>query len=1062
LAIVREEQGSIQGGKPPLLGTRDAPVRTDKQRKDWDVTNAKTSQFRAALKTGAASLVMSAMLAGPAFAQTEAADASTGEAETIVVTGSRIARPQLEGASPVTVINAAEVKLQGTTRVEDLVNNLPQAFASLGGNLSNGSTGTATVNLRGIGAARTLVLINGRRLVPGDPTFPVPDLNAIPAALIERVDVLTGGASSVYGADAVAGVVNFVMDSDFEGFKVDAQYSFFQHDNSGDDRAIAALNARNFAFPDGNTVGGGQFDGTLTFGVGTDDGRGHLTAYAGYRKIKAVLQEDYDFSSCALNASTTADAFTCGGSGTTAPAQIFAFRNADLTGAIDANPAVAGTQNFTPRGPGGAFRPYSAATDAFNFGPYNYFQRPDERFTLGAFAEYEVNEMFTPYMELSFMDDRTLAQIAPSGAFGVVQTIDCSNPLLSASQRTALCPDPGQTQTTLLVLRRNVEGGGRVDDLRHTKYRIVAGFKGDFSENWSYDMYGQFGRTLFNQVYFNDFSTTRLQRAFDVVAGPGGVPTCRSVVDGTDPNCVPYNIFTGTTSIQGGVTQGVTQAALDYLQTPGFSRGQTTEQVLSLSVSGDLGINSPFAEDTVGLAVGAEYRKSSLEFDTDLAFSTGDLSGQGGPTIGLAGSFDVKEVFGEVRIPLVQDVPFFNDLSIEAGYRYSDYQTNGDTGSNSFSTDTYKLGAEWSPVEAIRFRGSYNRAVRAPNVVELFAAQAIGLFAGVDPCANEGGNPPAFTLAQCQNTGVSAAQYGNIVANPAQQYNQFTGGNPNLDPEKADTYTFGVVIAPRSGFLSGFSATVDYFDIKVENLISTVGAQLILNQCGQTGDPTFCSLVRRAPGTGSLYLNAQGNPQNGGSGFVVNTNTNVGGLRTKGIDVALDYRMDLGEGGLAFNLVGTYLDEFVTNPGVPTVVGGQTFNSYDCKGFYGVTCGVPAPEWRHKLRVTYTAPSVFSASLNWRYVGKVRDEFTSSNPFISGTTYPAHDRIDSFSYFDLALSADVTEMATFRVGVNNILDKDPPIIGQQSQSAVFANGNTYPQVYDTLGRYIYVGATFSF
>jgi iron complex outermembrane recepter protein len=1014
------------------------------------------STLKARLQVGSA--VLALMAAAPAYAQTEAADASTAEAETIVVTGSRIARPQLEGSSPVTVINNAEIKLTGTTRVEDLVNNLPQAFAQQGGTVSNGATGTATVNLRNLGSQRTLVLMNGRRLPPGDPLLPVADLNAIPAALVERVDVLTGGASSVYGADAVAGVVNFVMDSDFEGFRVDAQYSFFQHDNSSkDERLFAALDARNYPRANGNTIGGGTTDATLTFGVGTDDGRGHLTAYAGYRKIKPILQEDYDYSACALNGVNNQDAFTCGGSGTTAPTQILAYNNANFTSQIDANPAAAGAQSFFPDSATNftTFRPYVALQDAFNFAPYNYFQRPDERFTFGAFAEYEVNDLFTPYLEVSFMDNRTLAQIAPSGAFGVAVNIPCSSPVFTAAQRTSLCPNAGQATANLIVLRRNVEGGGRVDDLRHTQYRIVAGFKGNLSEDWTYDMYGQFGRTLFNQVYFNDFSITRINRALNIVEDPNnpGTLTCASVLDGTDPACVPYNIFRGP-GIVGNASQGVTQAALDYLQTPGFSRGQTTEQILSASVSGDVGELSPFSDETVGLALGAEYRKSSLEFDTDLAFSTGDLAGQGGPTLPVSGQFDVKEVFGEIRVPVASDVPFFESLSLEAGYRYSDYtQSSEGNPTNNFSTDTYKVGVEWSPVEAVRLRGSYNRAVRAPNLNELYTSAGNGLFAGVDPCA---GVTPAFTLAQCQRTGVTAAQYGNVPANPASQYQALFAGNPNLDPETADTWTAGVVLTPR-GFLSGFTAAIDYFDIKVDDYIfaPSLGgnglAQVYLNACGLTGNAAFCDRINR-DSTGSLYLQP--------TGVVQDENVNSGGLRTKGVDVALDYRMDLGEGGLAFNLVGTYVDSLVTDVGIPINAAG--LQTYDCKGFYGVTCGVPTPEWRHKLRVTYTAPSVFTASLAWRYIGSVRDEQTQTNEFLAGGNFLAADKIKAYSYFDLALSADVTEMASFRVGVNNLLDKDPPLIGQQSLSATFGNGNTYPQVYDALGRYIYVGATFSF
>lgn len=960
----------------------------------------------------------------------------------IVVTGSRISNPNLTSPSPLTVIGSQEVKLQGTTRVEDLVNSLPQVFAGQGGGVSNGSTGTATVDLRGLGPSRTLVLINGRRLTPGDPRSPVADLNQIPASLIERVEVLTGGASSVYGSDAIAGVVNFVMDTNFEGFRLDAQYGFFQHENNGDERARNALRARNFGFPTGNTASGGTVDATLTFGAGTADGKGHITAYAGYRRVNSVLQSQYDYSSCALQANTATDTFACGGSGTTAPAQ-FQFYNNNFGNGT--------TQTLNPAATNGqAFRAYSGARDAFNFAPYNYYQRPDERFTLGAFANYKISDAVEPYLEISFMDDRTNAQIAPSGAFGVDYLIPCdgSNPLLSAQQLAVACTgrtgvvanDPNTpineaNSITAVVLRRNVEGGGRQDDLRHTNYRIVTGLRGEIGGGFRYDAYAQFGRSVFSQTYLNDFSITRTRRALDVVS-VGGVATCRSVVDGSDPNCVPYNIYT---------LNGVTQNALNYLQTPGFSNGQTTEQIVSGSITNsDLGIKSPFSDIGLGFSIGAEYRKESIEFRTDTAFTTGDLAGQGGPTIGLPGtpSFDVAEVFGELLVPLVSDKPFFRELSVNLGYRYSDYSTAG-------STDAYKAEGIWSPFSALKFRGGYNRAVRAPNLVELFTPQGNSLFSGTDPCA---GPTPSFTLAQCQRTGVTAAQYRNIPNNPAAQFQQITGGNPNLEPETADTYTGGVVIAPEGGFLRGFSASVDYFDINVKNTISTVGSQIILNQCGQTGDATLCSLIRR-DATGSLFLLP--------TGTVTNTNVNIGSFRTKGIDISGNYRVPLGsEMALAFSFVGTYLLDLKVKPGITDAATGV--NEYECAKKFGISCGIPNPTWRHKLRTTLTLPGNISASVNWRYIGRVRDEQQSDNPFLSGADFVANRKIKAYNLFDLAVLAPVADQFTLRIGVNNVFDKDPPLIGQGSLSAVSGNGNTYPQVYDALGRYIYAGFSINF
>src|SRR4051812_15502762 len=370
-------------------------------------------------------------IATPAFAQADqpATTQPAPEDEAIVVTGTRIPSPNLTGTSPVTVINSAEVRLQGTTRTEDLINSLPQAFAGQGGNLANGATGTATVDLRGLGASRTLVLINGRRLQAGDPAqlIPVPDINFIPAAIVSRVDILTGGASSVYGADAVAGVVNFIMDTQFTGFRADAQYSFYEHDNGASTQITQELNRRNFGYPRGSVADGGTYDLSMAIGAAFDDGRGHVMAYATYRQLDAVLQGRRDYSACSLTAQTQAQVnttpsrlYACAGSGTSANGTFFT----NLAG---------GTFQV---GPGRTFIPGSTP---FNFAPYNYFQRPDERYTAGAFADYEINEALHPFLEAMFMDDRSVAQIAPSGDFGNTFNINCDSPLMSAQQRAIVC-----------------------------------------------------------------------------------------------------------------------------------------------------------------------------------------------------------------------------------------------------------------------------------------------------------------------------------------------------------------------------------------------------------------------------------------------------------------------------------------------------------------------------------------------------------------------------------------------------------------------------------------------
>lgn len=1017
-----------------------------------------TINMKNLLKLASAPAVLGFALASVAAYAQEAPAADTAEdASTIVVTGSRLASPNLESASPVTVVSAEEIAITGTTRVEDLVNSLPQVFAGQGSNYSNGASGAATLNLRGLGSERNLVLVNGRRLVPGDPGSSAADINVIPGAMVKRIDVLTGGASSVYGADAVSGVVNFVMDTEFEGFRIDGQYSLYQHNNDIGSQVTNALSARNYPIPRGSNTGGGTVDTTVAFGTSFDEGRGHISAYAGYRKVKAVLQSERDYSACSLNPRTTAQVaangnlFSCGGSATSANGTIFAYDS----GGDPANFTSTVFQIGSGRTLSGGFTPY-------NFGPLNYFQRPDERYTAGAFAEYEISDSLKPYMEFMFMDDRTVAQIAPSGNFGNTLSINCDNPLLGASQSAVLCDTenllvsadpasafdvvgntglPAYVFTDALgnsynrgfaqILRRNVEGGPRRSDLQHTSYRGVLGLKGDVSDAWSYDAYYQYGRTVYNQIYLNDFSVTRLGRALDVIDDPnkaGVNPVCRSVLDGTDPNCVPWDIWgTGT----------VTPEALKYVQAPGFAKGINTTQILSGYFSGDLGtygIKSPAANDGFGIVLGAEYRKETLDFQTDVSFQTGDLAGQGAPTPSVAGNFDVKEFFSELRAPLAQE-SFVYDLTLTAGYRHSSYSVGG---GSSFKTDTYKLEGEFAPIRDIRFRGGYNRAVRAPTLQDFFAPQIVGLDGSDDPCAGF-----AITAADtgCLAQGLSVGQI--VAPNPANQYNGLGGGNPSLQPEIADTWTAGVVLQP--GFLRGFSMSIDWFNIKVKNAIQGIGADTIITQCTNTADPFFCNLINR-DASGSLWRSS--------NGYIINTPQNIGYASTRGIDISSAYSRQLGIGRLNLSFVGTWLDKLESFDGITVPV--------DCVGYHGGLCGTPNPSWRHQMRVGLDTKMGIGVSARWRYFNGVTQDRASSNPNLSGTTQPANLRIPAISYFDLSMTADIGKSYKFRLGVNNVLDKTPPQVSGAACPSGACNGNTWAQVYDALGRYAYVGVTLDF
>lgn len=959
------------------------------------------------------SVAVHRVFTGVAIAATAASIPAVGQAqdkqlEEIVVTGSRIPTANAVTSSPVNTITAEDLQIHGITRVEDLLNTAPQIFASNTSTQSNGATGTATIDLRGLGPSRTLVLTDGHRMGLGDVFELAPDINQVPAALIDRVEVLTGGASSTYGSDAVAGVVNFVMKHDFSGVQVDYQYSAYQHDQ-GNSMVSGFLDTAGFNKPSGSVWDGDNNNATITMGANSPDGKGNITAYIGYRSIDPVLQGNRDFSACALNSKDT----RCGGSATI-PNGLFTPFDGSYYYEVSGNNFV----NWLTAGPGGK-------TDYYNYAPLNYFQRPDTRYTAGMFGHYDLNEHFKAYTEFQFMDDHSRAQIAPSGAFFVTSSLNCSNPYLSSQQFTAIgCTSPTDVISPLYIGRRNVEGGARVDDLRHTDYRILVGLKGDINQDWSYDAFANFSRTIRTERYENDLSTTRIQRALNVVS-VGGVPTCQSVVDGSDPSCVPWNIFQ---------TGGVTQAALNYIVEPLFSQAQLNEDQYVGYVNGDLtsmGVISPMAKDGVKVVLGGEYRDDNMNFQPDQNFQSGDGAGQGGPIVPVAGGVDVTEFFTELQVPLVQDRPWIQSLSTDLGYRYSDYSTGK-------TTNTYKANGQWTPVTGIKFRGGYSRAVRHANINELYSPTSIGLFAGTDPCA---GASPTATAAQCANSGVSAAQYTHVPASPAQQYNTFGGGNPNLNPEKADTFTIGAVFQPEQ--VPNLLFSVDYWNIEVKDAIAAIGPQFILDECTATGDPTLCSQIHRAPTNGNLWI---------GAANITSSNINIGAFKVSGIDFDGSYAYDVGNyGNLNFHFSGTLLDKWDQQnvPGATVV---------HCAGLWGGSCGTGLgspvfPKWKHTFTTTWSTPWNLVLAGTWRFIDGVKEQ---------GGGYNAGSR----NYIDLAAVYTPTWLnvgqTKFTVGVNNVTDNDPPVSGQFGTVSVFGNGNTIPGTWDSLGRYFFFGATYSF
>ena len=423
--------------------------------------------------------------------------------------------------------------------------------------------------------------------MPGNPDGTnYADLNQIPAALVKRVEVMTGGASSVYGADAVAGVVNFIMDTDFEGVKLEANYGFNQHSNHND-TVNQIVEDRGFATPDNDVKTGYNDDFTFALGIGSAEDKGHAVFYATYRNVDSVLQADYDYSACTL---TSGDAFTCGGSGTTSPARFLDVRTGTDT---------------TPRGPNGELRPTPIRGGRSSIRPAQLLQRPDERYTAGVFTNYKLDEHADVYGEFMFMSDRSVSQIAPSGSFGQEMTVNCSNPFLTASERATWAvtadPDTGALLTNcnddpagsldLQVLRRNIEGGGRQDDISHQSYRGVVGIKGDINDTWQYDASGQYGTTKLDRTYKNDFSADRIQEALLTTDGT----TCTS----GNPACAPWDIF--STGPNGESL--VNPAALAYMQVPAVENAEAIEGVANANVTGDFSDKIQLPSANSGLAV---------------------------------------------------------------------------------------------------------------------------------------------------------------------------------------------------------------------------------------------------------------------------------------------------------------------------------------------------------------------------------------------------------------------------------------------------------------------------
>lgn len=986
----------------------------------------------------AGTVLLSSALASPALAQADSQvqenpvgtdiDPSSGTgSEGIVVTGSRIQRRDLTSTSPLAVVQDEEFKLSGAVNVEQVVNTLPQVVPGTTSFSNNPGGGVATLNLRGIGSARTLVLVNGRRWVSFD-TSQVVDLNTIPQFLLDSVDVVTGGASAVYGSDALAGVVNFRLKQNLNGVEAGGQYSIT---NEGD---------------------GARYQAFMAIGATTDDGRGNVTAYAEYYNRKPIFQGARSFSRFALQDDGTG--LSPGGSPTTPQGRVSVAGTSvvgldpDGAGPLKAPTLPRGVGNYSTAnfdglganfGSPGVSDPFDFPGDYYNYAPANYLQVPQERYLMGGYGSYEINDNVTAFAEVTFVNNRVANELAPSpvgGTFNVnlaavqgylspadfatLQQIDANETAINAARAAAgLAPlfgpisgglnaqNPGVVQ--LGISRRIVETGSRNSLDERNAFRILAGLKGDLFEGWNYEAYYSFARTRNSNIQAGNISASAYRRGVE----------------------------TGAINVFGAGT--LSQDDVDSISILAQNGEESVLQVASASVSGSL-FNTGMGAEDIAVAFGAEYRKVSARFIPDTALASGDVIGfnAGDPT---EGSYNVKELFAELSVPLIADRPFFYRLALNGAARYSDYSLEAVGG-----VWTYAGGIEFAPVPDITFRAQYQHAVRAPNVGELFGGQSNGFPGATDPCSLASAVTNSTINQLCLQTGVPAGSIGTPGLQPATQIQALFGGNPDLEEETSDTYTAGAVIRPR--FIPGLNIAIDYFNITVDNYISTLGG-------GLNGTLDLC--YNQIQDINSVYCqaiaNGGRNPANGQIGdnnfLPLIGNANVAKIETSGVDLQVDYSLPLSFGMFGetskvnFFFLGTYTNDFKFF----AVQEQDNFNN--CAGRFGqLVCGNPQPKWKWTSRLSYI-DGPLTLSGRWRHLASVRDDDDATDYVV--------ETIPSYDLFDLTLGFDVTENLSLAMGVNNIFDKKPIQIGDNQEQA-----NTYPGVYDVLGRDYFVSVNLKF
>jgi iron complex outermembrane recepter protein len=935
------------------------------------------------------------LVAAPAVAQ-------TAEPERVEVTGSRLRLSGSLSSSPIASVGKADIETTQPVAVEELIRGLPSAYPAIGPNINNGSNGTASIDLRGLGSNRTLVLINSKRFVPAT-LGGVVDTNSVPVSLLERVDLVTGGASAVYGADAISGVVNFITKRNFTGIEATTLYSVSEQ---GD-----AQRRKN----------------DLTLGANLADGRGNVALHVGTTRTEAIRLGDRDFANTVISSSTGAPG---GFSGTSVPA-VWSGMPAPISGSrvIDGTSGVFRAANA------------SAPPDGYNTNPPNYFETPLTRTQATALGRFTINQHAEAYAEIFHTRSNVTLNLAPSGTFGVALNIPIGNPYITAPIRQQLCAAysisaanclaNGTTEFRANIARRFVEAGPRIYSYDNTSTQYTAGVRGSVPmfDSWSYDAYYQSGRAEQIQTTGNGFSFTKLQQAVRATS-----TTACTVSTG---GCVPINLF--------GPAGSISQAMLNYISIPTFQTTLVRQEVISASANGEVSaVKSPMARSPLNLAVGLEHRTVFGGNKSDSVVQTqGELLGSGAPTPDRNGELSFKEVYLEASLPLVQNKPMAQAINIGGGYRDTEFTTSSG-GTKSYGS--WKAGVDWTPVKGLRLRGEQQRATRAPNVNELFAPVTTGLATlAIDPCqgtritAGDAGKAGTLT-SLCQQTGVPTSQIGAVSSPSSSQINNTSGGNPNLGPETADTTTLGLVW--DLGFVDNLSVSLDYWKIKVDGAVSSATAGQVINGCyDATLNPgftynVFCQAIQRDALNGTF---------NGtGSKGVITQSSNLGAFNYSGIDVGVAYRLPLSKigkpnlGRVDMSLQMSLLNraDFKSLPTVATL---------EQAGYYGVDVGTPYSKTRFSQRTTWLLGK-YSLGYNWRHVGGATEQ-------PGGTTYlPEYSTIKAYNYFDLNGTWQAHKNVKLSLTINNAFDKKPPFVGTGIAPGASNFGNTMPTVYDVIGR----------